>query len=100
MSFLELKNTTLIHVPEQFKFFVCRGDRIDNIYDLVNCIEHLSPEQFHTHVNNEKNDFANWIRNVLQNGNLANDLSIDENIVDRQHYLKTIKDHVAWLESL
>jgi hypothetical protein len=97
-----LKKTTLAHVPQDRAFFVCRGDHIDNLTDLANCIASLSPEEFKHHVQLEgkKNDFAMWILDVLKNPLLAKDLNYDVNLSSQGHYVKTIRDHVRWLESV
>jgi hypothetical protein len=96
-----LKKTTLAHVPTDHAFFVCRGDRVDNIRDLANCIESLSPEEFEHHVSLEgkKNDFAVWIMDVLKNPLLAKDLNYEINLSSQEHFVKTMRDHVRWLES-
>jgi hypothetical protein len=97
----DLKHTTLGKAPQDKIFWVCRGDQIDNLTDLANCIETLTPEQFHHHVNWEgkKNDFATWILDVFKNPSLARDLNYEINFKDQKHYAKTIKDHLAWLHS-
>lgn len=98
----ELKKTTLQNVYGDKAFYVSRGDQVNNIYDLANCIEALSEDEFRQHVSveGEYNHFADWIRSVLCNGSLATDLNLDVNLQDKEHYAKTIRDHVAWLESV
>ena len=95
-----LRASTFAKVPDDKVFLVCRGDRINNIRDLANCIESLSADQFKNHVNpvGKKNDFATWIFDVLKNPLLAKDLEYDINLKDQKHYVKTIKDHLSWLE--
>lgn len=39
----------------------------------------MSDEIFHHHVNNEKNDFSSWIRDVIGDQKLANDLLSSRN---------------------
>lgn len=97
-----LKKTTLAKVPQDKVFWVCRGDRVDNIKDLANCIETLSHDQFKHHVNEagKKNDFSTWIYDVLKNPALARDLNYPINLADQKHFVKTIRDHVKWLESV
>ncbi|RME31821.1 hypothetical protein D6789_01480 [Candidatus Woesearchaeota archaeon] len=98
----ELKRTTLAHCLPENAFHVQRGDVITNIYDLANCIESLSEAEFRQHVDpeGEFNHFADWIRGVLGNPELARDLNYDANLRDKAHYVKTIRDHIAWLESV
>jgi hypothetical protein len=97
-----LKKTTLSPVSSDHAFNVCRGDRITNVYDLANCIEHLKPEEFKHHVTEEgkRNDFATWIFDVLKNPALARDLNYPLNLQDQKHFVKTIRDHVKWLEGV
>jgi hypothetical protein len=97
----ELKRTTLVTVPPDEVFHVCRGDRVNNIRDLANCVESLTEEQFRIHVSREgrRNDFAVWVFDVLKNPALSHDLNFDVNLEDKAHFVKTIRDHVRWLES-
>lgn len=96
----ELKRSTLAIVPEDKAFWVCRGDRIQNVCDLANCIESLSPEQFKHHVEEAKKTthFSEWISSVLNNPLLAHDIDLDPNWHDQGHLVKTIRDHINWLE--
>lgn len=97
----ELRRTTLATVPEDQAFYVSRGDRIRSLKDLANCFEHLTEDQFryHVNVNGPTNHPALWIRNTLHNPLLANDLMHEINLRDQQHFVKTIRDHLAWLET-
>lgn len=96
----DLRNTTLSPTSDDKAFWVCRGDRIANIYDLANCIESLSPDEFTHHVSlaGKRNDFAIWVQDVLNNPLLARDMMLDDNLRDQAHLVTTIRDHVAWLE--
>jgi hypothetical protein len=96
----ELKHNTFANAPAEAVFYACRGDRIDNIHDLANCVESLSLEEFRQHVNANKNDFANWIHHVLKNPGLAHDLNYPVNRESKEHFVKTIRDHVAWLQTV
>ena len=60
----------------------------------------MTDEEFAQHVNEEKNDFSAWISTVLHNDLLAKDLLLEANMTDKGHCAMTIRDHVAWLESL
>ncbi len=97
-----LKRTTLATVPADKAFVVVRGDRITNIKDLANCIASLNDGQFshHVHADKHDSDWAHWVRDVLQNPALANDVNLAINLKDKTHLVKTIRDHVAWLESI
>jgi hypothetical protein len=96
----QLKKTTLAKAPAEKFFYVCRGDKIDNLRDLANCIESLNAAEFKHHVNDKRNDFAAWVADVFKNPALGRDLNYPINISDQKHYVKTLRDHLKWLESV
>lgn len=64
--------------PEQC-FWVNNGPILKNLEELANALPEMSNETFHHHVNNEKNDFSNWIRDAIGDEKLANDLLSSKN---------------------
>ena len=60
-------------VPEQC-FWVNNGPIVKNLDELANVLPVLNDEIFEHHVNKEKNDFSNWINDVIGDKKLANDL--------------------------
>ena len=46
-------------------FWLQNGQSVKNLSDLVNILKDLDRETFNAHVNLQKNDFANWIRDVI-----------------------------------
>lgn len=59
--------------PEQC-FWVNNGPILKNLEELADTLPQMNDETFHHHVNNEKNDFSNWIKDVIGDQKLANDL--------------------------
>src|SRR3989338_2486683 len=59
--------------PEQC-FWVNNGPILKNLEELSNALPQMSSDTFSHHVNNEKNDFSNWVRHVIGDEKLANDL--------------------------
>ena len=59
--------------PEQC-FWVNNGPILKNLEELANILPEMSDDAFQNHVNGEKNDFSNWISNVIGDKKLANDL--------------------------
>jgi len=54
---------------EEFRF--CNGRSAGSLHSFLNTMRHLSDEEFSLHVNNEKNDFFNWVSNTLKERQLA-----------------------------
>ena len=56
--------------PEQY--FKLRDDReLKSLGDLAKALASMSEDEFSHHVNHEKNDFRNWIKDVIQDHKLA-----------------------------
>ena len=59
--------------PEQC-FWVNNGPIIKNLSELSDTLPQMNDEAFQHHVNNEKNDFSSWVRDVIGDQKLANEL--------------------------
>jgi len=59
--------------PEQC-FWVNNGPILKNLEELANALPDMSNEIFHHHVNKEKNDFSSWVRDIIGDNKLANEL--------------------------
>ena len=80
--------------PEQC-FWVNNGPILKNLDELANALPELSDEVFHHHVNNEKNDFSNWIKNVIGDQKLANELLISKS---RESAIKKLRNRLNSLK--
>ncbi len=76
--------------PEQC-FWVNNGPILKNIEELANTLPGISDDIFQHHVNSEKNDFSNWIRDVVGDQKLANDLLSSKN---KGSALKKVRNRV------
>ncbi|MBU1976115.1 MAG: hypothetical protein KKG59_06960 [Nanoarchaeota archaeon] len=75
-------------------FWTQNGVLVHNIYELIHAVEHMDEFTFRYHVNedNNKNDFADWIRDVFADEELAMKL---EGLNDKKKYLEILKQ---WVE--
>ncbi len=75
------------------------GFRAANIHALLGQINFSSEESFRYHVNNvtKKNDFAQWIAEVLGDYHLANEL---RDVFDKKKYVRIMKRRVEYLDKL
>ncbi|MBR9700958.1 hypothetical protein GOV11_03785 [Candidatus Woesearchaeota archaeon] len=69
-------------LPQEEQFHFGDGTTVSSLDGLRDYLEHISYEEFYFHVNAEKNDFANWIRHVLKESNLADNLDKVSSIVE------------------
>lgn len=78
-------------------FWTTTGVMLNNIYDLENYLKKIDDKTFFYHVNldNNKNDFADWIRSVFSQIEIANEL---EGIVDKHEYLSIIIESIRKYE--
>ena len=60
--------------PEEI-FMTGAGHEIKNLKQLLKVLNEISEDSFNHHVNEKKNDFANWVRDVFENKELASELS-------------------------
>lgn len=61
----------LSDVPPE-KVFLCNDGRaLGNLQDLSSALRIMSPETFRHHVTVERNDFSDWIANVIGDADLA-----------------------------
>lgn len=55
-------------------FWINNGPIVNNLKDLPKSVEQMNEEQFRYHVNKDKNDFSNWIEEILGDKALAKEL--------------------------
>ena len=79
---------------KEFRF--CNGLHIKNLHELLLAFEAIEDDVYQFHANNEKNDFSNWVKDVLGDEELASNLRMKDMeeatliLKDRIDYLKTI----------
>ena len=55
-------------------FWVNNGPILKNLDEFANSLPQMNDECFQHHVNKDKNDFSNWINEVVGDKKLANDI--------------------------
>jgi len=71
-----------MELPYEKRFHFQDGTAAKSLDELGKKIEGMSYAEFYRHVSGEKNDFANWIRHVLRDPQLADDLQAVTSIVE------------------
>jgi hypothetical protein len=85
----------LRHVPDEKRFYCHDGKILNNLYELMNGLEKMSHACYGHHVTDEKNDFARWVRDVLGDDKLANNLA---KAAAQKEAAVLVKNRIAWLQ--
>ena len=64
----------LANVTGEYVFYLNDGRILRNIAELKDALNTMSNELYAYHVNSEKNDFSNWVKDIICDEKLANDL--------------------------
>jgi chromosome condensin MukBEF ATPase and DNA-binding subunit MukB len=93
----EQANSFLRQLDTEKSFWVNNGAVLTNLEEFSKELKSIEPEQFSHHVTREKNDFANWISEVIGDQTLARTLSraktprtVAQTVDKRLNYLKKI----------
>lgn len=81
--------------PEQC-FWIHNGPIVRNLHELEKGIEHMDNETFIYHVNNGRNDFANWVRDILKDNELADDM---QKSMSKSKLSKKMRNRITFLEN-
>lgn len=65
--------------PDQY-FILVDGRAIKDVKELALMLDDISDDVFRHHVNDERNDFANWVRHVFDDEDLAELLQMEKEI--------------------
>lgn len=78
-------------------FFLLDGRPLRNLLELVESMDEMTDEIFYHHVNEFKNDFATWTRDVFEEIELAEKL---DNVKDKQRHQVEILKHMIreWMK--
>lgn len=74
-------------IKEGEEFVFCNGKIAQNVAQCKKEIQNLSQDEFSFHVNDEKNDFYNWIKDCID-PKLAEDI---KDIKDQTELVKLLK---------
>jgi len=69
-------------VPYEKRFHFGDGTAVKDLAELKGKVETISYDEFYGHVNDEKNDFANWVEHVIGDSGLAERLRKVTSIVE------------------
>ena len=59
----------------QHYFYLNNGKKLKNIAELMESLKDMDQDLFSFHVNEQRNDFASWVRDVFEEKELARRIS-------------------------
>ena len=62
------------HIKPENYFYLRDGRVLKDMIDLTECLETINNDIFCHHVNDSKNDFSNWIRDIFEKKDLAEEI--------------------------
>jgi hypothetical protein len=86
----------LSDVPQEKQFWCQDGRTVKSLSDLGVTLKNMSDGVFRHHVSTTNNDFSNWVRDVIGDVKLSNDLRKSR---AQLQAAKSVADRIAWLES-
>ena len=86
----------LADVPDEKQFWRHDGRNIKSLRELAKSLDDMSDETFRHHSGQERNDFSKWVREVVGDEKLANDLSKAKS---RLQARQAVAQRVSFLES-
>jgi len=72
---LKTKSKLLFDAPQENYFILCNGQPVKNVKELAGLLENIDDSVFNHHVNLDKNDFSNWIKDIFEDSELAKELA-------------------------
>ena len=95
----------LSKVPANVSFWLCTNEQLRNLDELASALNRVTDEVFRYHVNRDKNDFEAWIRDVINDKELARDISriktrstLVRKIHERVDSLRKLVKNVPWVK--
>ena len=82
-------------VSDDEAFYLVNGKRLGSLYELRDELKRMEEKVFQHHVNKHKNDFANWVRDIIGDDLLAEAIS---SISDKREMYLAIKSRIKELE--
>src|SRR3989344_4131184 len=84
----EIAQKMVSDVPHEKRFWVHGGQVLRNLGDLAKSLPKMTTDAFNHHVNEHKNDFANWVKDVIGDSDLATKLKQKK---DRKGILSVVR---------
>ncbi len=85
----------LADVLQEKRFWCSDGRVLKNLPQLETALKEMSEETFRYHSSEAKNDFSNWVRDVIGDEKLSMDL---QKSTTRLQAAKSVAERIVWLK--
>jgi hypothetical protein len=92
----EEANRRLGDVTDEKRFWCQDGRVVKNLNELEKALNDMSDETFHYHSGEGRKDFSSWIRDLIGDDKLANDLSKAKSRIQAS---KAVAKRISFLQS-
>ena len=82
-------------VDARYFFYLTSGQYLKNVKELSSALENMSDHVFNFHVNSQKNDFYNWVKDVIKDDQLAGSI---KDVRQRVAMAKKINQRISKIE--
>jgi hypothetical protein len=69
-----IRKKALGEAPEEHHFILSDGRKLKSLLELADAVHEMSDDMFRSHVNDARNDFSNWIKDIFEEPILADEL--------------------------
>ena len=83
-------------VPEEKRFWCQDGQVLKSLPELESTLRGMGEDTFRHHASEARNDFSNWVKDVIGDDKLASDLGKSKT---RMQAAKNVADRIAWLKN-
>jgi hypothetical protein len=91
----EVYRSRLSYVPSAKVFRCTDGRDFKNLEELAVALNNMTEQTFSHHVTEQRNDFSNWIKDVIGDSTLAKSLT---KASDQAQASQIVEDRVTWLK--
>lgn len=71
----KVDKSKLVNAPEDKCFFLVNGQKLKNYEELAKVLGRIEENVFRHHVNESRNDFVNWVKDVFNDVELAKSIA-------------------------
>jgi len=86
----------LSEVPDDKVFWCANGRELKNLRELAVYLPEMAEEVYQRHVSSVNNDFSNWVRDVIGDVTLANEL---KKTGSRASAASLVQNRLEWLQT-